>query len=97
MVIAAARLNLHLPQSHSLKDKRRIVKSMIARLQNEFSVTAAEVEEQDLWQVAILGIAYVSSDASHANSVISKAVHYIETGHWDSWLSDYELEILHVF
>lgn len=97
MIIAAARLNLHLPQSQSLKDKRRIVKSMIARLQNEFSVTAAEIEEQDLWQVAILGIAYVSSDASHANSVISKAVHYIETGHWDAWLSNYELEILHVF
>lgn len=97
MIIAAARLNLHLPSSQSLKDKRRIVKSIVTRLQNEFHVTAAEIEEQDLWQVAILGIAYISSDASHANSVISKAVHFVETGHWDSWLSDYELEILHVF
>jgi hypothetical protein len=97
MVVATALLSLHLPQAQTLKDKRRIVKSILARLQNEFSVSAAEVDTQDRSQVATLGIAYVSSDASHANSVVSKAVGFVETGHWETWLSHYELEILHVF
>jgi uncharacterized protein YlxP (DUF503 family) len=97
VIVATALLKLHLPQAHSLKDKRRVVKSILARLHNEYAVSASEVEDQDLWQVATLGIAYVSNDASHANSVVSKAVAFVETGHWETWLSGYELEILHVF
>lgn len=97
MIIATALLKLHLPQAGSLKDKRRVVKSILTRLHNEFNVSASEVEDQDLWQIATLGIAYVSNDASHANSVVSKAVAFVETGHWETWLSHYELEILHVF
>lgn len=97
MVVATALLHLHLPQSQSLKDKRRIVKSILARLQHEFTLSASEVADQDLWQLATLGLAYVSGDSSHANSVISHAVHFVESGPWDSWLSSYELEIVHVF
>lgn len=97
MIVATALLDLHLPQAQSLKDKRRVVKSILARVQNEYSVSAAEVDNQDRYQVATLGLAYVSNDASHANSVISKAVAFVETGPWESWLSHYELEILHVF
>lgn len=97
MVVATALLHLHLPQAQSLKDKRRIVKSILTRLQNEFTVSAAEVEDQDAWQVATLGLAFVSNDSRHANSVISKAVHFVETGPWESWLSSHELELVHVF
>lgn len=97
MVVATALLRLHLHQASSLKEKRRVVKSILTRLQNEFSVSAAEVEDQDLHQMATLGLAYVSNDASHANSVVSKAVGFVEKGPWESWLSSYELEILHVF
>lgn len=97
MVVATALLKLHLPQSTSLKDKRRVVKSVIARLQNEFHLSAAEVEDQDLYQLATIGLAYVSNDSRHANSVISKAVEFVEAGPWESWLSSYELELVHVF
>ena len=97
MVVATALLKLHLPQSQSLKDKRRVVKSILTRLQNEFHVSAAEVEDQDLHQLATLGLAYVSNDSRHANSVVSKAIDFVEAGPWDSWLSSYELEIVNVF
>ena len=97
MVVATALLKLHLPQSQSLKDKRRVVKSILTRLQNEFHVSAAEVEDQDLHQLATLGLAYVSNDSRHANSVVSKAIDFVEAGPWDSWLSRYELEIVNVF
>lgn len=97
MIVATALLKLHLPQSTSLKDKRRVVQSIIKRLQNEFQLSAAEVEDQDLYQLATIGLAYVSNDARHANSVVSKAIDFVETGHWDSWLSRYELELVNVF
>lgn len=97
MVVATALLQLHLPQSRSLKDKRRIVTSILTRVRNEYQVSAAEVDDQDAWQLATLGLAYVSNDARHANSVISKAVAFVENGPWDSWLARYELELLHAF
>lgn len=96
MVIGAVSLRLHIPGAQSLKDKRRVVKSILARLQNTFNVSAAEVEDMDKWQVAILGMVTVSNDSQHANEVMSKAVDFIEGGHWDAEVLDYELEILHV-
>ncbi|MHB1415073.1 MAG: DUF503 domain-containing protein [Chloroflexota bacterium] len=97
MVIAACRVSLHLPENHSLKGKRQALRSILARLRNEYGVSAAEVEAQDLWQRAVIGIAYVSNEASHANEVVSKAVNFIERARGDVELLDYELEILYPF
>lgn len=97
MVIGACRITLHIPENHSLKGKRMILRSILTRVRNEFGVTAAEVEAQDRWQRAVIGIAYVSNDASHANEVISKAVNFIQTAHGDAELLDYEVEILYLF
>lgn len=97
MVIAACRVTLLLPENHSLKGKRQALRSILARLRNEYGVTAAEVEAQDLWQRAVIGIAYVSNEASHANEVVSKAVNFIERARGDVELLDYELEILYPF
>ena len=62
MIIGGLTLQLRLPMSHSLKDKRSIVKSVIARLRNEFNVSVAEVAEQDLRQIAVIGVACVSGE-----------------------------------
>jgi uncharacterized protein YlxP (DUF503 family) len=95
MVIGTARVSLHIPGAQSLKDKRQVVKSLIARVQREYGVSIAEVDRHDQWQVAVIGLAYVSTDARHADEVIAKAVHALEALHGDAELLDFETEIIH--
>ena len=59
MIIAAMTFRLHAPWVHSLKEKRMIVKSIIAQLQNRFHVSAAEIDEQDTHQIIVIGIAAI--------------------------------------
>ncbi|MGE5707003.1 MAG: DUF503 domain-containing protein [Bacteroidota bacterium] len=97
MIIGAAEVRLHLPAARSLKDKRQIVKSILSRVRNQYDVSAAEVGSQDKWQLAELGLAYVSGDRPHANEVVSKAVDFIERGcgaQWNAEFLDYEFELL---
>jgi len=61
MVIGTCTIELHIPGSGSLKGKRRIIKSVIACVHNEFNVSIAEMDNQDLWQSATLGVACVST------------------------------------
>src|SRR2546427_11393237 len=60
MVIGISQITLHLPTSHSLKDKRQIIKSIMARVRQQFEVAIAEVDEHDRWQIARLGVSCVS-------------------------------------
>ena len=94
MFTAMGRVTLHLPSSASLKDKRQVVRSVLARLRNEFGVAAAEVDRQDTWQIAVLGMAYVSADASHAEEVLDHAVRYIEESRPDLAVTDIQVEVL---
>jgi uncharacterized protein YlxP (DUF503 family) len=71
MIVGVRRWELHLPGCHSLKDKRRIVKSLKDRLQARFKVSAAEVDHQDVWQRASLAAAIVSGDARHVEEVLT--------------------------
>lgn len=96
MVIAVARVALHIPGSQSLKDKRRVLKSLLAQVQRQFLVAAAEVEEQDRHQIGVLGIACVSNDARQADSVVAKAVSFLASARHDTELLDYQTEVLHV-
>jgi uncharacterized protein YlxP (DUF503 family) len=96
MIVAVVRIELDLPASHSLKDKRHVVKSLTARLANEFRVSAAEVEALDETQRALLGVACISNSAPHANEVLSKAVNFVEAHVELGNLVDYQLEIVHV-
>jgi uncharacterized protein YlxP (DUF503 family) len=63
-------LELRLESSHSLKDKRHVVKSLKDRLRNKFNVSVAEIDGQDLWQRATLAAVTVSSDHTHAEKVL---------------------------
>jgi len=71
MIVGVRRWELHLPGCHSLKDKRRIVKSLKDRLHARFNVSAAEVDHQDVWQRASLAAAIVSGDARHVEEVLT--------------------------
>ncbi|MCA1670269.1 MAG: DUF503 domain-containing protein [Thermomicrobia bacterium] len=56
MIVGVARITLELPGAHSLKEKRSVVKSLLARLQNRFNVSAVEVAAQDTLGIAVIGI-----------------------------------------
>jgi uncharacterized protein YlxP (DUF503 family) len=94
MFVGACRIRLHLPVSHSLKDKRQVVKSVLARTRAQFEVAAAEVADQEVWQVATLGLSCVANDPAHAEEVLRRAVRYIEDSRPDAEVTDVAVEVL---
>jgi uncharacterized protein len=68
--IGVLTLELRLDNSHSLKDKRHVVKSLQDRLRNKFNVAVAEIDYQDLWQRSAVAAVTVSSDRVHAEKVL---------------------------
>ncbi|MHC4605895.1 MAG: DUF503 domain-containing protein [Planctomycetota bacterium] len=76
MIIGTLRLRLFLRGAHSLKEKRRVVRSLKDHLSNKFRVAVAEVDHQDVWQTAELGVATVGSESRHVQSVLTKIVSY---------------------
>ena len=78
MYVAAARISLHLPSSQSLKDRRRILRSLIERTANRFRTAIAEVGGQDTWQVAEIGLSIVSSTDTHAREVVDEVIRFVE-------------------
>jgi uncharacterized protein len=77
MFVGSLRIVLQLPESHSLKDKRQIVRSLLARARNEFSVASAEVGDSERWQIAELGFSCVSSSRAHVEDVLTKVERFI--------------------
>ncbi len=97
MNVGVCRIKLRLPENLSLKGKRGVLKSITARVGNKFNVSVAEVDDQDLWQLATIGICCVSNDGRHANEVLSKVVEFITNTPFEVEVLDYEIEILPVF
>lgn len=93
MHVGICKAFLTISESHSLKQKRRVVKSIIARLKNQFNVAVGEVDALDVHQRAVLGIVSVSNDSAHLNRVLSKAINFIETNGLAE-LTDYEIEFI---
>jgi len=96
MTIGALKVKLRLPQNQSLKGKRGTLKSITAKVKNKFNVSIAEVEDQNLWQLATLGISCVSNDGRHANEMLSKVANFIECSSGEAEFLDYEIEIMRV-
>jgi len=94
MIIGACTIVLHLPVVFSLKEKRSIVKSVLARLRNEFNVSTAEVDAQDMHSRAVLGVACVSASAEYARGQLDAVVRWLEENRPDAPVLDYEIELL---
>jgi uncharacterized protein YlxP (DUF503 family) len=94
MVIGVCTLELSIPTATSLKDKRGVVKSVVARLQNEFNVSVAEVDHLDRWQSAIVAVVTVSSDRDYAHGLLTRVVLWVEHTRLDCDLVDYEIELI---
>jgi hypothetical protein len=94
MIIGVCRLDLRLPENGSLKGKRQVLQSIIARIRKDFNVAVAEVDYQDSWQRATLGIVTVSTASDYAHGLLTSVVQMVERGHWDIEVLDFEIETL---
>jgi len=93
MTIGFLRLELYIHNSFSLKDKRRVLKSIKDRLRKYFNVSISEISENDKWQLANLGVVTISTDTRHANQTLSKVVDFIEENK-EIEISKYNIEML---
>ena len=92
MIVMGCYVELYVLESSSLKDKRRVVKSLVDRIRGAFNVAVAEVDHNELWQRASLGIVTVSNQVRHANEVLSKVVNLLEKD-LRIELIDYDMEV----
>ena len=76
--IAVMTFRLHAPWVHSLKEKRMIIKSLIAKLQNKFHVSAAEIDEQDTHQIIVIGVAAIVPHNALADSLMEEISLFVE-------------------
>ncbi|MBI1729944.1 DUF503 domain-containing protein [Candidatus Acetothermia bacterium] len=93
MLVEAAKLILRLPHTTSLKDKRRILKSLITKSQQDFRVSIAEVDQLDNFHAAVLGVAFVSNDPKLNENLIGHLLTLFEE-HPEIILEDHERDYL---
>lgn len=96
MNVGICKIKLRLPGNTSLKGKRQVLKPITTRVRNKFNVAVAEIDDNNLWQVATLGICCVSNDRRHTNEVLSKVVDFIVASRFEIEILNYEIEILPV-
>lgn len=78
MKILIMKVKLRAAWSHSLKEKRMVVKSIVQKLKNKFNVSAAEVEEMDIHQIIVIGIAAICGSSAQADSTMENLITFIE-------------------
>ncbi len=78
MVIGVCRILLSIDEAFSLKEKRHIVKSIIERLKSRYNASVAEVDLNDTWKNAVIGVACISNEAAHADSMMTNIVNFVE-------------------
>ena len=94
MELGVCKLRLRFPENHSLKEKRRVLNSIITRVRNNFNVSIAEVDDQDRWQIATLGIACVSNSHKRVNELLSKVIDFIAQSRFDVEILEQEIQII---
>ena len=96
MNVGVCKIRLRLPENLSLKGKRQVLKSITTQIGSKFNVSVAEVDDQDLWQLATLGVCYVSNNKRYTNKVLSKVVDFMANSRFEVEMLDYEIEVLPV-
>jgi uncharacterized protein YlxP (DUF503 family) len=93
MVVGLASIDVHFPESGSLKTKRQFLKRIKDRVRNRFNVSIAEVDHNDLWQRTTLGVSVIANEKQFANKVLSGVVDFISKVDGVEML-DYSIELL---
>ena len=92
MIVGACLIQIDIPYSRSLKDKRRHLKSLLARLKHEFNVAVAECDHHDLWKSAEIAIVSVNNARAPVEAQLRHAVKWIEQNYPDLDVANVELE-----
>jgi uncharacterized protein YlxP (DUF503 family) len=79
VTVGTLEIVLLIRESHSLKSRRRVVKSLIDRIRSRFNVSVADVGDQNLWQRAVIGVAVVANDGRFVNEVLSKVLSLVSS------------------
>jgi hypothetical protein len=95
MVVGICRISLLIHGNRSLKDKRQVIKSLADKVRGRFNVSVAEVGSNDLLQRAEIGICAVGNDGAFVNSVIDRAVDFIEGLH-TAEICDHSIELINL-
>jgi uncharacterized protein YlxP (DUF503 family) len=94
-VVGTLKLSLYIHDNHSLKEKRKVVKSIVAKVQKRFNVSIAEVGSNDKWQMIELGISAVGNDRRFVNSILDNILSYIDSLYLGE-IIDSNIEILNL-
>lgn len=78
MIIGTMKIEFYAPWVLSLKEKRMVVKSICAKAGNKFNISIAEVDDQDINQSIVIGLACVTDETSHCNSILDNVLYFIE-------------------
>lgn len=95
MVVGTVRISLYIQDNHSLKEKRKIVKSVIAKVHQKFNASIAEVDSNDKWQMIGLGISVVGNDRRFVNSALDNILSYVDSLYLGEVI-DSDMEIVNV-
>ena len=94
MTVGVLRLTIYLPENHSLKGKRSVLRTIKARIRNKFNVSIAEAGDHDMWQRAMLGISQVGTDEPFVDAALREVVKTIDDMQIAE-LGEEQLEFLH--
>ena len=94
MALGLLTIEIHIPGCSSLKEKRRRLKPLLARLHREFNISVAEIDLQDVWQSAVIACALVSNDNGHTQRALQQIIHWIDTSWPDVTITGEKLEII---
>ena len=93
MYVAILQVDLSIERAQNLKEKRQVVRSVLARLRSRYNVSAAEVDDLDLWQRAGLGFCCCGNDAAHVRGLMQQVLHQLQR-HPEARVLDHQLEVL---
>lgn len=92
--IGLCTISLYLPESQSLKDKRRVIKSIINKLHNQYNVSAAEIDYHDKVQSAQIAFVTVSNEGKHSERVLRNALSFIEESYPQAQITQEDIELI---
>jgi hypothetical protein len=93
MIIGTCIVEFYIPCSRSLKDKRRVLKSTLAKIRNKFNVSVAEINSHELWSKAVIGIVCIDNDSRHANKVLSNIINMLENEPCGAEIVSHKIEV----
>ncbi|HZK26773.1 MAG TPA: DUF503 domain-containing protein [Thermoclostridium sp.] len=95
MVVGVLTVTLYIGGMNNLKDKRSVIKRLLARIKSKLNVSAAETGMQNEWNRCEMGFSCVSNDTSHADSMLSAVIKYIDGDDRVEIIDSYS-EIIHI-